>query len=299
MNPKYEKAYLKFREWAPWLIGGLAVLSANWAASAFYETVQVWEKGTTGVISPLRIGYIVFFIIMVVLFYRQRNVLFRPHTRLLTNEPAEKRKHLVLFLSSLPESLKKINGVPEGLNLVFDDVNKDIGIMEKKKETGIRWSWEMPLRAIRHHLERPLETVTLICSKESFPQAPLFLGICRKYNELRNAKFYTLGQKSHRTELICLSSPDIVSNYQGLDFESFDELSRTLWILLKEFKKRGYSEHDTMIDFTGGQKVTSVVAATMTFNRKIKAQYIQTNSPWDVLSYDVTLGFSDTGRFGI
>jgi hypothetical protein len=199
---------------------------------------------------------------------------------------------------SLPESLEKSNGLPKGLDLVFNDRNEDIGKMEKNKEKGVRWSWEMPLRAIRHHMGR-LESVTLICSKESCPQVPLFLGICRKYNELQNVKFYTLAQKVHRTELICLSSPDMVSAYQGLDFESFDELSRSLWILLKEFKKRGYFEYETMIDFTGGQKVTSVVAATMTFNREIKAQYIQTNSPWDVLSYDVTLGFSDTGRFGI
>ncbi len=29
-----------------------------------------------------------------------------------------------------------------------------------------------------------------------------------------------------------------------------------------------------MIDFTGGQKVISVVAAAVTFNRRIKTQYV-------------------------
>ncbi len=53
-----------------------------------------------------------------------------------------------------------------------------------------------------------------------------------------------------------------------------------------------------MIDFTGGQKVTSVVAASLTFNRRIKAQYVQTNPPWQVVSYDVIHGFANPGGLG-
>jgi len=53
-----------------------------------------------------------------------------------------------------------------------------------------------------------------------------------------------------------------------------------------------------MIDFTSGQKPTSIVAATLTFNRKIKAQYVQTNDPWRVLSYDVVYATTDTTGLG-
>ncbi|MBZ0108767.1 MAG: hypothetical protein K8F52_08850 [Candidatus Scalindua rubra] len=54
-----------------------------------------------------------------------------------------------------------------------------------------------------------------------------------------------------------------------------------------------------MIDITSGQKPTSIVGASMTFNREIKAQYVSTNQPWDVLSYDVLLTSSETRDFGL
>lgn len=299
MNRPLEKISLKIQEAIPWLIAALAVLSANWAASAFYETFQVWGDGQVGMLSPLRLGSILFFGAMVVLFYSKRNVFFRPHTRHLTNEPSEPRKHLVLFLSSLPLTLEPLGGIPQGIELSFNTVIEDLKILEKGKEKGIRWSWEMPLRAMRHHLGF-LETVILICSKESFSQVPLFLRICKRYPEFGLVTFFVVGQNVYRTELICFSSSTLdCSQHRGLDFESFDELSRTLWALLKEFKKRRFLEQDIMIDFTGGQKVTSVVAATMTYNRKIKAQYVQTNPPWAVLSYDVALGSSGTGKLDI
>ena len=69
--------------------------------------------------------------------------------------------------------------------------------------------------------------------------------------------------------------------------------------LLQEFKKKKYYDEDIVIDFTGGQKMTSIVAISMTVNRKINAQYVQTNDPWGVLSYNVRHTPSDTGDFGI
>jgi hypothetical protein len=38
-------------------------------------------------------------------------------------------------------------------------------------------------------------------------------------------------------------------------------------------------EDDIVIDFTGGQKPTSVAAVAITFNRKVRAQYVDTNHP--------------------
>jgi hypothetical protein len=298
MGQKIQRHILKFREWAPWFTAALAVLSANWAASAFYETVQILLSGVAVVISPLRAGYIAFFVSMVILFYRQRKAFSRPHTRYLSNEPAEKRKHLVLFLSSLPEDIEKSNGVPDGLKLFFRNPDDDIIAIEDGKKSGIRWSWEMPLRAIRHHLGT-LETVTLICSKESLLQAPLFLNICMGYPQLKIVKFYLLVKQARRTKLVPISHSSTISPYEGFDYESVDELSRALWVLLVEFKERKYLEHESIIDITGGQKITSVIAATMTFNREMKAQYVQTNFPWDVLSYDIILASSETGRLGI
>jgi hypothetical protein len=84
----------------------------------------------------------------------------------------------------------------------------------------------------------------------------------------------------------------------GWEFERFDDLSRAVLHLIREYKRQNVSEHQIMIDFTGGQKVTSVVAASVTFNRKIKAQYVQTNPPHEVVSYDILLGSAETGGLG-
>ena len=85
----------------------------------------------------------------------------------------------------------------------------------------------------------------------------------------------------------------------GWDFERFDDLSRAVLHLVRAFKPQRVSDDQIMIDFTGGQKVTGVVAAAVTFNRTIKAQYVQTNHPYDVISYDILMGSPETGGLGM
>jgi hypothetical protein len=91
----------------------------------------------------------------------------------------------------------------------------------------------------------------------------------------------------------------VLSRRRGWNFEAFDDLSRALLEVIEFLRRQGASERDIMVDFTGGQKVTSVVAAAVTFNRPTKTQYVQTNRPYRVISYDVLLGTSDTGGLGM
>ena len=95
------------------------------------------------------------------------------------------------------------------------------------------------------------------------------------------------------------AKPEDMKSVPGWNFESFDELSDALWKLIRMLKKQQVEEKDIVIDFTGGQKVTSVVAAAITINRHIDAQYVQTNSPWEVLSYDVIQVSADTGDLNL
>lgn len=301
MNPKRGKFVSKARELLPWAIGALVVLSSNLAASGFLETFEVWASGERGIICYSRIAYIASFFIALCLLYWQRRAFLPPRTRLLANEPAEHRKHLVLFLSNLPDHLAQSAGIPDGL-MLSNDLEQDLLMIEEHKRRKpldpiARWSWEMPLRAIREHLG-VLESVTLICSRESLPQAPLFLSICGRYRQLEQINFDLLAQDRSRPVLRSGRDLPALDSCEGWDFESFDQLSRALWTLLKKFRKRKYPDDEIMIDFTGGQKVTSIVAATMTFNRQIKAQYVQTNDPWRVLSYDVVYATTDTTGLG-
>ena len=177
------------------------------------------------------------------------------------------------------------------------DLNNDIEEMVRFKKTNHPWRWEMPLRGIRHHLQNNiLKTVTFVCSNVSVEQVHWFKNFCGRYPEMTDITFYNL-LKTHPKFVI--SSSESFKKEQGWNFESFDELSEAMSILLQIFKNHKFEEQDIMIDFTGGQKVTSVVAASITFNRKIKSQYVQTNPEWEVLSYDVIHAYSDTEGLGL
>ncbi len=268
---------------------------------------KAWVTGEWGCFSPLRFGYALFFIIMVYWLIRNRTKFFPPRTRRL-KQATEKRKHLVLFLSNLPPVFNKTAGVPEWLPL-SEDIHPDIQKIEslkRKDPRRYRWQWEMPLRAIAHHLEKDnskedtLQTVTIICSKKSISQIKHFSTICTIYRQLQGKHFYLLAQKSENTSSLIPLSPAIdITPFQGYNFEDFDEIVSAMDRLLLEFAKKGFSERDIMVDITGGQKPTSIVGAAMTFNLKIKAQYVQTNAPWKVISYDVVLSSSDTKGMGI
>src|SRR5439155_6631715 len=95
-----------------------------------------------------------------------------------------------------------------------------------------------------------------------------------------------------------VSCPEVALAEGGWDFEHFDALSTALLNLLLHFKTQGVRESEIMVDFTGGYKVTSVVAAAVTFNREVKAQYVQTNAPYAAVSYDMLLTHSLTEGMG-
>ncbi len=288
-----KRVWVALRLWYPWFTASLAVLSANWAATVIFDTLNLWMKGEAGDLSILRLAYVGIFVLSVSLLYQQRGALFPLHTRQL---PAELRKHLVLFLSNLHKEFEESGGIPPALVLT-NDLDRDILAMEelKQRHPPVKWPWEMPLRGIRHHLDRnTLQTVTLICSPESLSQAHLFLDICRRYEPLKGIKYSLLVRRRGRPKLLPSSDLHSAAGLQGCDFENFEELRHALRYLLDQFKNWKIADNDVMIDFTGGQKVTSLVAATMTFNRRIKSQYVQTNPDYAVLSYNITMASSTT-----
>jgi hypothetical protein len=298
MTNRLKRLCLKLQELFPWFTAALVALSAGWAGDALQETFNVWLSGTMGVLSLPQCVYILSFLGSAILLYRQRDAFFRPRTRYLKNEAPEQRRHLILFLSNLNTDKGKFNnGVPDGLTL-SNNLDVDIKKMEvlKDKKPLLRWPWEMPLRGLRHHFG-VLQNVTIVCSKESIEQVDWFLDICKRYDHMKDIIFFLLVKGP--TELI--STPfGAFDSARGWDFESFDELSDAMWTLIRKLgKQHGIKEREIMIDFTGGQKVTSVVAAAITFNRKIKGQYVQTNKPYEVLGYDAMLATPDTGGLGI
>ncbi len=290
---------IKFWELVPWATMALTVIGSHFAADAIMETVEEWSHGSETAMLLVKICYLIFFIGMVYLLIRQKEKIFRPRTRYISNEEAEEREHLILFLSNLPENLEESDGVPDCLRL-SQDIDKDIEEIVKLKQgpRPLRWAWEMPLRAIQHH-QIKLKTLTLICSRESISQVNLFVNICTRYRIKGLEKIFLLAREDSRPLIINLMTENGLSDLHGFNFQSFDELSQAMWYLMRAFRKDGFPECQIMIDITSGQKPTSIVGASMTFNREIKAQYVSTNKPWEVLSYDILLTSSEPREFGI
>lgn len=291
--------WYKFKELLPWILVACTAISSNLAASALQDTFAIWKTGTLGSLDLLRLSYVVFFVVSVCALYKVKSAFFQPRTRFMRSESPEKRKHLILFLSDL-DTKKGVftGGVPAHVSIT-DNLDNDIKNIEAGKENFPPWKWEMPLRAIRHHIGR-LESVTMVCSRESIQQIDWFHSLLRQYPALKGNPVQLLAKKDNRP-VVLVGLPykaAEMDGIEGLNFEEFDELTSALLHLIRTFTDKKIPEREIMIDFTGGQKVTSVVAAAVTFNRKIKAQYVQTSGPWGVKSYDLIMGSSETEGLG-
>ena len=272
-------------KWMPWAVGAAAVFTASLASSAIYDLVHSFYVEHYG-IEWVSIILLIIYGIIIFSLYQIGKQFIKPRTRSLRSYEPGKKEHLIMFLSHLRTNSQE-PPVPLTGNL-----DNDIKALEDDKKANKRyWQWEMPLRAIRYHIGQ-LKTVTIVCSKESIEQTPLFCNIFGKYYESNLLKgvelFFYVKEKGNpvrkQWNTFC---PAVPTGLEGWDFEDFDELSDDMSRLIRMFIDEGTPEDKIIIDFTGGQKVTSVIAVAITFNRNIEAQYVQTNDPWAVKSYDI------------
>ncbi len=278
-----------------WVIVASTVLGSHFAADACMEGFEWFFHKNGWPILYLGLFYISFFICMVYLLIKLKGILFPlPRTRYLHKDKAGEREHLVLFLSKLNQRLNETKGIPEGLQL-SEDIDEDILSIKALEGKIAPWPWEMSLRAIRHHFKK-LKTLTLICSPESVLQLEDFLNICKRYQYPRLGNIYSLACENEKISLVDLWQVNDINSVYGFDFESFDHMVLAMDSLTSIFNKKKYPEHEIMVDVTGGQKPNSIVGATMTFNRKLQAQYISTNDLDKVLAYDIILDGPDTGE---
>jgi hypothetical protein len=310
-------------QWWPWAVAVLSFIAFDVVSDAIKPAIDAMLFGRVAEQFPwMAVGvYSGLFLVAFVGSYYVKGQLLRPRTRLLKSEEPERREYLILFLSHLSprEAILEPGGVEEGERRGFPkgfkpigDLEQDINGLEQHKQgpAGIRWPWEMPLRAIRHHLARPglgdirsLKWVTVICSEESIKQLHIFNEILALYKDLDGIVFrYLKNCDDPVTAARELPEwphlPGDKLEKGGWDFESFDDLSRgVFWLLHMLKRKQGASDREIIIDFTGGQKPTSIVAASATFNRGIKAQYVQTGKKHGVIAYDYLL--SSRGNFEV
>lgn len=274
----------------PWVLGVVVILSGNWTASVLDALFRGTENN--GVLSLAEVAA---FVIAVLWLYRIRNTLGGARTRSGRSEPAQHRPHLVLFLSALDRNAVTDEGVPKGFQWSGepDDVLRHLE--SHKRQPGNRpWPWEQTLRAMRHHSTKGvLRSVTLVCSRESLPESGKLKRLAAGFTEFQNLQWRFLLPRGKGGEIRDFNGePPAVA---GWDFEDFDGLTQGFRDLFRDFRKRlGARDWEIMVDFTSGPKVVSVVAATATFDLDVKAEYVQTNPPYGVISYDVVVDRSET-----
>lgn len=275
-----------------WFGAFLAAITAGAGADSW----QTWLESFAGR-QPVRFPwgptlYTLFFLAALV--WAGRILRRIPSLVSVRNAPPERRSHLVLFLSEIDLNTYA-TGVPDWLTGSERNLCDDLVKLAEEKRNAKRarkwprlWPWEQPLRAIHHHLQcKTLKSITVIASNESILQAPRFAALLRAYPALMEVDCKIFLKKA-KQQFQFAELRNAAPASEGCCFEDFTELSQALHSLLLLLSRQNLDESNIMIDFTGGKKVTSVVAAAMTFNRSVKAQYVQTEDPWEVLSYSVT-----------
>lgn len=271
-----------------WVAAAFVGFTLHWAAIDIHHTVEPLWHGDWPEISLTAISlfYLLLFVAAAWWLYSLRLDFEPPHTRYFrVDSRPRQREHLVLFLSRI--NLQSFpDGVPADIGLT-GDFAKDLELLDARQMTSepkSKWTWEMALRGIAHHVPT-LKSVTIVCSNESLLQLDLFLTLLSRYETLNTVRRKLLANDGGRGRVIdCTPRPE---NVTGWDFEQFDVLSNGLADLLEYFRRERIPDKHIMVDLTGGQKVTSVVAAAITFNRHLKNQYVQTNEPWNVIGYDI------------
>ena len=284
----------------------LLALSVGWATESAKEILDGFleDAFSLGKMS-INVFYISVYVISFYLVY-QIVKRFVPGTRHLEVEPIViKRKCLIVFLSELKglTDVESCNGATHSqYPLNYISLSDDIeSITAKKREFRNTssdgrypvWQWEMPLRAINHHSQDgTLEKVIVLCSNESLRQLNCFVEILDRYkgkdDNIKNIELLSFLRWMDGYKVVPTSAK-WNSEVSVWDFENFDQLSSGVLWLFDWLRTQGLKEKDIVVDFTGGRKVTSVVAVSVTFNRKITSQYVQTGDPWGVIGYDVVV----------
>jgi len=289
-----KQTWLVHRHW--WAALSVAI-AVHWLAVESHHLFASDHHSGWREAGPLAI-YAVLVLLAVQWLYHERLRFFgQARTRELRQQPAERRPHIILFLSQLRVGASDPPGGIPSWFLPTADLRADLDRLKELKQAGAsqQWSWEMPLRALAHHAAS-LRSVSLVCSEESIPQLGWFGDIVRSYPLIAGAALQVLLDSGDGKIEVKPIEPHARIERGGWPFEDFDRLSQGMRRLLEHMLEHHHCrEQEIMIDFTGGQKVASVVAASITFNRRIKAQYVSTTS-LQPISFDIVMETShETG----
>lgn len=261
--------------WGPMLAVLAVIVLTSLLADAIKGDVlfEGWSK-RWAMSGPYRVGvvFVLFFLWMVLAAFLYNKRAAWTHVRALSRQPSRAHRSVILLVS--PQRPQAVNPEWESqavFPLVFSEADKSVTIAGKDLKEDIsaldpfRWNWQQLLRAVAPHVES-VERIHLVGSggEGSFQELGICEAILRQY--LPRAKFT-------RTEV--------------KDFEDFAGFIESVGRIMEAEVKGGLKETDVIVDVTGGQKTASIAAAMVTLDKRVRFQYVQTTSPYEVYTYDV------------
>jgi hypothetical protein len=263
-----------------WLFGAAALICLFGVSTGIHRFLAGNPMGPATFVR-----YALWSLVFIALSYVFRGSSMIIHTRYLRGErrtdrskqlAADGARHLIGFLSALRTADDA--HLPAIQWSEPPDLDADLASLElfkKGTERPANWSWEMLLRAVRPH-RTTLCDLTLVCSPESLPQAPYFARRLRRYAEFRTLRINVWAEHGCERALFP-AEEETVATLRGFAFGDLDEVSAAVSDLLTYLRfARWIPQHHIVIDFTGGTKPVSVVAAAATFRGDLRAQYVDT-----------------------
>jgi len=256
----------------------------GWVASALYALVFIVSSTTAARL------------------YRKRTPILNVRGTV-AEKTFKPRKALVCFLSLIgprPDEAQVPAG--ETLNAEIDSLRA--AKMREPNNRNLQWPAEPLLAAIAANLPC-IERLIVVpsCDPKGAPgrgtinQMQTLLTTLKRFDELNKVTVMVLVKDYHEGIPFTLLRAD-PQDYQpgrpvtlrAIDFEDVEDLTAGMEEVLRVVREEwGWADSELSIDITGGQKVTTVAAAVASFNRDIRAQYMQTLDPWKMLSYDIEL----------
>lgn len=282
-----------FRSYEHWLVAVFWVLMAGWGADAIKDSV---EAKFPDHIYYWRGFILLLFSLTTWRLYALKNRFFDLQLEeMLPDDNPKKRKILVCFLSETPGN-RRAHLDEEGTlifrnhKLAFDHTMFDAFAKIRAQEPGYYWPWEVLFRMIYHHRE-VLQKVVLVCSCETIKNAA---GFGQMFNQFVSKghwpeRPYVKICVPRRGTYVTVGTDSPIRPEDGFNFsEDFTTMTEGIQTVIARLEDEGYRKSDIAIDFTGGTKVTSIVAAGLTFNNRIQAQYVKVKSgELEVAGYDM------------
>lgn len=202
-------------------------------------------------------------------------------------------------------SLNSTNNSSTTLTLLRKNLLTDASAMEEKLDPP--FSWEMLLRGIQPHFRAGcLKRIYLIGStpKGTGPSkncTRLLLAQCQAFLQPYVPNVLITPWRASELEINDLKryitdTESVGKLSHECDFEAIEHVTHELNAII-DHDQFTYTteERKICVDFTGGQKPSSVAAVLTCLNRRVNMQYVQTNDNKEAYSYRVSFNVGPDG----